>query len=164
MKKIIIALVMFAGISTASAQDMKYGVKAGVDLYSQKVTFPGIPGFVPASTTTVTGTGFYVGGFINFAVSDKFAVQPEVAYVAVEGSGFLNVPILGKYMFAEKFHALAGPSINYFLDAKEDAFKLNVDFGASYDITEKIDVNARYSLGFGDVAVNGIFIGANYAF
>ncbi len=143
---------------------MKYGAKAGVDFYSAKVTIPGVPGFFPSSTATATATGFYVGGFINFPVGEKFAVQPEVAYVAVDGSGFLNIPVLGKYMFADKFHALAGPSFNYFLDAQDDAFKVNIDFGAAYDITEKIDVNARYSLGFGDVAVNGIFVGVNYGF
>lgn len=31
-----------------------------------------------------------------------------------------------------------------------------------YDITEEIDVNAKYSLGFGAVAVNGFFVGAGY--
>ena len=54
--------------------------------------------------------------------------------------------------------------MNYFLDAKEDVIKLNVDLGAAYDITEKINLKAKYSLGFGDVTFSGIFIGANYSF
>ena len=31
-------------------------------------------------------------------------------------------------------------------------------------ISENIDVQARYSLGFGDVQVNGIFLGVGYTF
>ena len=74
------------------------------------------------------------------------------------------MPLLAKYSFTEEFHAIAGPSLNYFLDAEEDQFKVNVDFGGSYDITDEIDLNAKYSLGFGDVSVNGFFIGAGYKF
>jgi len=91
-------------------------------------------------------------------------VQPELLYVAITDLNFVSVPILAKYSVAEKFGIIAGPSLNYFLDAEEDEFKLNVDFGAIYDITEEIDVNAKYSLGMGDVSVSGIFIGAGYKF
>ncbi|MGK4569113.1 hypothetical protein [Flavobacterium sp. 3HN19-14] len=55
-------------------------------------------------------------------------------------------------------------SFNYFLNADEDKFKVNVDFGAAYAITENLEGNVKYSLGFGDVAVSGIFIGAGYKF
>jgi hypothetical protein len=41
---------------------------------------------------------------------------------------------------------------------------VNIDLGATYDITEEIDVNAKYSLGFGDLAVSGIFNDAGYIF
>ena len=50
------------------------------------------------------------------------------------------------------------------IKSEEDKLKFNVDFGASYDITEEIEANAKYSLGFGDIAVSGIFIGAGYKF
>ncbi|OYQ39631.1 hypothetical protein CHX27_14125 [Flavobacterium aurantiibacter] len=59
---------------------------------------------------------------------------------------------------------MAGPSLNYFTELEEEKFKINVDFGASYDISEEFDVNAKYSLGTGDVAISGIFIGAGYKF
>ena len=91
-------------------------------------------------------------------------MQPELLYVAVSDSNFLSLPILAKYNVADKFGLLAGPSLNYFSDFEEDKLKFNVDFGASYDITEEIEANAKYSLGFGDVAVSGIFIGAGYKF
>lgn len=84
--------------------------------------------------------------------------------MAIEKSGFLNLPISAKYKLAEKIHVWAGPRVNYFLHAKEGAIKLNVDLGAAYDISKKIDINAKYSLGFGDVTFSGIFIRANYSF
>lgn len=163
MKKLFLSALLLAGTCLIQAQDMKFGLKAGVDLYTSKAKFVN-PISGATQTFTASGTGFYVGGFISFPMSEKIAIQPELAYVAVENSGFLNLPILAKYELAEKIHVLAGPCVNYFLDADEDEIKLNVDLGAAYDITEKIDINARYSLGFGDITFSGIFIGANYSF
>jgi opacity protein-like surface antigen len=116
------------------------------------------------TTTSASETGFFVGGFANIGVSEQFSVQPEVLYVAIKDFNFLSVPILAKYSVSKEFGILAGPSLNYLLDAEEDEFKLNIDFGASYDVTEEIEVNAKYSLGMGDVSISGIFIGAGYKF
>ena len=157
MKKLLFIAVVFVGAFTAQAQKTKFGVKAGVDFASIKVEVAGVSG-------TASETGFFVGGFATLGISEKFAVQPELLYVAISDSNFFSVPVLARYTFAEKFSALAGPSFNYFSDATEDKLKMNLDLGATYDITEEIDVNAKYSLGFGDVAVNGIFIGAGYKF
>ena len=156
MKKLLFVAVLL--ISTFSqAQKTKFGVKAGVDFASVKVKVAG-------TTATSSETGFFLGGFATLGVSDKFSVQPELLYVAVSDSNFFSIPVLAKYSFAEKFSALAGPSFNYFSNADTDKFKVNLDLGASYDITEEIEVNAKYSLGFGDVAVNGLFVGAGYRF
>lgn len=157
MKKLLFIAVVFVSAFTAQAQKTKFGVKAGVDFASIKVEVAGVSG-------TASETGFFVGGFATLGISEKFAVQPELLYVAISDSNFFSVPVLARYTFAEKFSALAGPSFNYFSDATEDKLKMNLDLGATYDITEEIDVNAKYSLGFGDVAVNGIFIGAGYKF
>ena len=157
MKKLLFIAVVFVGAFTAQAQKTKFGVKAGVDFASIKVEVAGVSG-------TASETGFFVGGFATLGISEKFAVQPELLYVAISDSNFFSVPVLARYTFAEKFSALAGPSFNYFSDATEDKLKMNLDLGATYDFTEEIDVNAKYSLGFGDVAVNGIFIGAGYKF
>lgn len=156
MKKLLFAVIVLAG-TFAHAQKTKFGIKAGVDFASIKVEVAGVKG-------TSSETGFFLGGFATLGISEKFAVQPELLYVAISDSNFFSVPVLARYTFAEKFSALAGPSFNYFSDAEEDKLKVNLDLGATYDITEEIDVNAKYSLGFGDVAVNGIFIGAGYRF
>lgn len=157
MKKLLFIAVLLLGAYSAQAQKTKFGVKAGVDFATVKVKFMG-------SSVSSSETGFFLGGFATIGVSEKFAVQPELLYVAISDSNFFSLPVLAKYSFAEKFSAMAGPSFNYFSDMEEDKFKVNLDFGAAYDITEEIEVNAKYSLGFGDVAVSGIFIGAGYKF
>ncbi|MGV3696282.1 porin family protein [Flavobacterium sp.] len=157
MKKLLCIAVLLVGVASVQAQKTQFGVKAGVDFATVKVKVAG-------TTVSASETGFFLGGFASIGVSEKFAVQPELLYVAISDSNFFSLPVLAKYTFAEKFSALAGPSFNYFSDAEEDKFKLNLDLGAMYDITENIDVNAKYSLGFGDVAVSGVFIGAGYKF
>ncbi len=157
MKKLLFTTFLLAGTFFCNAQETKFGVKAGVDFATAKVKFLG-------TTTSASETGFFVGGFANIGISEQFSVQPEVLYVAIKDFNFLSVPILAKYSVSKEFGILAGPSLNYLLDAEEDEFKLNIDFGASYDVTEDIEVNAKYSLGMGDVSISGIFIGAGYKF
>lgn len=157
MKKLLFTTFLLAGIFFCNAQETKFGVKAGVDFATAKVKFLG-------TTATSSETGFFVGGFANIGISEQFSVQPEVLYVAIKDFNFVSVPILAKYSVSKEFGILAGPSLNYFLDAEEDEFKVNIDFGASYDVTEDIEVNAKYSLGMGDVSISGIFIGAGYKF
>ncbi|WP_396178188.1 hypothetical protein [Flavobacterium sp.] len=125
MKKILTAVCVLAGTFYGTAQETKFGVRAGVDLATveQTATVGGL---------TVSGkaseTGFFVGGFASIGITESFAVQPEVLYVAIKDFNMLTVPVLGKYAVAEKIHLMAGPSFNYLLDAEEDEFKLNVDF------------------------------------
>lgn len=157
MKKLFFAAFLLTGSLFVNAQETKFGVKAGVDLATIKVKFAG-------TSVSSSETGFFLGGFANIGISDKFSVQPELMYVAITDSNFLSVPILAKYDVAEKIGLMAGPSLNYFSDAEEDKLKINIDFGGMYDITEEINVNLKYSLGMGDVSVSGIFIGAGYTF
>jgi len=157
MKKIILSAVAILAFGFANAQETKFGVKAGADFASMKVK-------TPAGDLTGSETGFFVGAFVDLGISEKFSIQPEVLYVAITDSNFLSAPILAKYGIAESFSLVAGPSLNYFMDAEEDEFKVNVDFGAIYDITENLDVNAKYSLGTGDISVSGVFVGVGYKF
>ena len=85
-------------------------------------------------------------------------------YVAIKDFNLISVPVLAKYTVAEQIHLLAGPDFNYLLDAQSDEFKVNFDLGGSYDINDNMDVQARYSIGFGDVKVSGLFLGVGYTF
>lgn len=153
---------LFAGTYFATAQETKFGIRAGADFATVKVTVVN-PFTGDEITAEGSETGFFAGGFVAIGLSETFAVQPEVLFVAISDSNMLNVPVLGKYSFS-KFSILAGPGLNYLLDAEEDQFKVNVEVGASYDFTENFDAQARYSIGMGDVSVSGLFIGVGYTF
>ena len=162
MKKLFLVAALFAGTLFASAQETKFGVRAGADFATVKTTWVHP---VTGDETTVSGseTGFFAGGFVEIGMSESFAIQPEVLYVGISDFNMINVPVLVKYSFGD-FSALAGPGLNYLLDAEEDQFKVNVEVGASYDFTENIDAQARYSIGMGDVSMSGLFIGVGYKF
>lgn len=158
MKTLIIScLAVFAFGSMAAQDGARFGVKAGVDFATFKVQEGPVEG-------SVSETGFFAGVFAVVPISDQFALQPEVLYVGINDGNMLSVPILVKYEVAEQFHLMAGPSLLYLLDAEEDEFKFNFDVGGSYDITEDFDVNLKYSVGFGDITVNGLFVGLGYKF
>lgn len=53
----------------ANAQEAKFGVKGGVDFASMRFEFN-------SASSTETETGFYIGGLVDVAVSEKFHVQP----------------------------------------------------------------------------------------
>jgi len=119
---------------------------------------------------TVSTTGFYVGGFVDFSIADKLTLEPGIAYHAASKDGaklnFLSVPVTFKYEVAEKFNVLAGPSLFYNMDSDaDDKTVFNLDLGASYDITENFFVDPRYSLGLtGDTKVSHFLIGVGYKF
>jgi hypothetical protein len=161
MKKFILSILAVAAFGTANAQDIKFGVKAGVDFAVAKAKFDTGFGTVEASSSE---TGFFGGAFVNIGLNEKFSIQPEVLFIAIKDFNTVSVPVLGKYTIFDKFSAMAGPSFNYFLDAEEDEFKVNLDLGAMYQFTDNFDANAKYSLGFGDVQVSGFFVGVGYTF
>ena len=162
MKKLFLVAALFAGTLFASAQETRFGVRAGADFATVKVTVVN-PMTGDEISASGSETGFFVGGFVELGLSESFAVQPEVLYVAISESSMINVPVLAKYSFSD-FSILAGPGLNYLLDAEEDQFKVNIEVGASYDFTENIDAQARYSIGMGDVSMSGLFIGVGYKF
>lgn len=169
MKKIILTAAAVFAFGFANAQDTKFGIKAGVDLASLKVEFDGV-------SASESETGFYIGGFVDIKVSDKFTVQPALLYVAVKDFDQIQIPILAKIAVGEKFSLLAGPDIGFLMDAAEGIKSTNfgLDFGASYDVSENISIDAKYNLGLTNLVedapsgysakVNGIFLGLGYKF
>ena len=116
MKKIILTMAAVFAVSFANAQDkkggssdMKFGVKAGYLSSNFTGDFDG--GDARSS--------FYIGGLVDFAVSEKFHVQPELLY-SMEGSGeteenldFIRIPVLAKYYVADSFSLQAGPQFGF---------------------------------------------------
>ncbi len=175
MKKVILTAVAVFAFGFANAQDVKFGVKGGLNI----ATFSGD---VKDNSSIV---GFHVGGFTEIKVSEKFSVQPELLY-STQGSKFeryfnsiktdvqyklayLNLPVMAKYYVASKFSLEAGPQIGFLTSAKavvtalgatadgdvKEQFKsidFGVNFGAGYDFTENISAGLRYNLGLSNIA------------
>ena len=160
MKRLLFAAVAVFAFGFTNAQETKFGAKAGLDLLSAKADGGG----------SVSATGFYVGGFAEFGIADEFSLQPGLNYHAASKDGFdfnyISIPVLVKYTIAEKFNLLAGPSMFYSLESNDDdKTRFNLDLGASYDITENLFVDPRYSVGLtGDTKVSHFLIGVGYRF
>ena len=186
MKKIILTAIAVCGFGFANAQDMKFGVRGGLDMVSAKTAgytetydiFEGAgpplegTGFV---TETVPGssfstTGFYFGGFVEFGLSDKFMLQPGLNYHTASESGvkfdFLSIPVTFKYQVADKINILGGPSMFYSMESNDpDKTRFNLDLGGSYDISDNFFIDPRYSIGLtGDQKVNHFLLGVGYKF
>ena len=158
MKKIILSIVALAAFGVASAQkDMKFGVKGGLDMIS-------------LSNGGGSATGFFAGGFAELGLTDKIILQPGLNYHTASKDGvnftYLSIPVLAKYNVADKINVLAGPSLYYSLESTDsDKTRFNLDLGGSYDITENLVIEPRYSLGLtGDVKVSHFLIAVGYKF
>ena len=167
MKKFNLLIVTLTFVIGASAQN--FGLRAGVDIATAKADFDGI-------SVSDNETGFYIGTFTKFEVSESFKIRPEVNFISVKDLDQIQVPILAEIGISDKFHALAGPGFGFILDAEEGtkSFNLSLDFGLSYDITEHFLVEARYGLGLSNLAddnefnadlkLHGLFFGIGYIF
>ena len=103
--------------------------------------------------------GFYIGlAYSDIDISNKFSLQPELRFVWVKDFNQIQAPILLRYYFADKFSAYAGPNFAYLLDPPNglNNFNFALDFGASYDISNKFSVEARYDWGLTNLVDSGI--------
>lgn len=117
---------------------------------------------------------FFVGGFVEFGIADKFTLQPGLNYHTASKTveevkfkfDYISIPVLVKYEIAEKFNLIGGPSLFYSLESEDDdKTRFNFDLGASYNFTENFFVEPRYSAGLtGDLKVSHFLIGAGYKF
>ena len=152
------AVVLTATI--ANAQDMKFGVKGGLNMSSN------------SEEGASSLLAFQLGGFAEFKVSDKFAVQPELMYSAqgakfsaggvsiTENLNYINIPVMAKYYVADAFSLELGPQIGFLMSAKVEGvdfkeFCNSTDFGlnlgAGYNLNETMSLGLRYNMGLTNV-------------
>jgi opacity protein-like surface antigen len=159
MKKVILTAAAVFAFGFANAQDVKFGVKGGLNVAT-------LTGDIDDVSSKV---GFHIGGFAEIKVSDKFAVQPELLFstqgAKSDGDGklnlsYINIPVMAKFYVADAFSLEAGPQIGFLTTAKADGGSVEVDikdemksvdfglnFGAGYDFTENLSAGLRYNLG-----------------
>lgn len=160
MKKLIVVVcVLFIG-TTAFAQDLDLGVKAGVNFAN-----------VSDVDDLSSKTGFHAGIFAGIKFSEKLGIQADLLY-SQQGAEFdagefdlsyVNVPIVLKYYLVQGLNIQAGPQFGFIVDDKisldvfgdiADAEKADVSgiVGAGYDFPFGIRVDARYNFGLTDVS------------
>ncbi|MDW8850084.1 porin family protein [Flavobacterium sp. MMLR14_040] len=160
MKKfLLLAVVTVLGFTNVNAQEIKFGVKGGLN-------FATISGDNTEGIDVVTSFNF--GVVSEIPLSDKFSFQPELMY---SGQGYsfndntvalsyLNVPLMGKYYVTKGLSLEAGPQIGFLLAAKnektdvKDSFNtvdFGVNFGLGYKLENGLNFGVRYNLGLTDI-------------
>jgi hypothetical protein len=167
MKKLVlVSVAIFSFTFFVHAQRTHFGVKAGWNLSSASVE---------EGDDYDSKSGFHAGALAHIHVSKHFAVQPEIYYSTQGGEqgdfklklNYINIPVLGQYMFSNGFRLQTGPQLGIRTTAKskvgdieadrDDQFS-EIDFawvlGASYLFPEGIGIDARYNLGLANVWEN----------
>ena len=147
MKKLLlIAIVAIVSTTFTHAQN-GFGVKAGFNSLSLRVSADGV-------SASESASGFYLGVFNNFKASDKVGIQAELQFVNVsedgESSSVLALPVMANINVADKFNLLAGPQLDLLLDDDAEGIKklgIGLGTGAAYDISQNVSLEVRYVLG-----------------
>ncbi|MGX5817311.1 porin family protein [Chitinophaga lutea] len=167
MKRFILLLSLFlTGAVAASAQQVSFGVKGGLNI--AKLT---------NADRTKTRAGVYAGAFANIALTEEWAIQPELLYSGqgrkvdppiiddyTEALNYINLPVMVQYHIVPEFHLEAGPQIGFLVAAKakgdgnsldiKDNYKgvdFGLGFGLGYTFDMGIGINARYNFGLTNV-------------
>lgn len=157
MKNIFIVYIFIASFTFAADAQMGFGVKAGMN----------------TSSVGSFGDGnirYHAGGFANYAVNPKFAVQGEILY---SGQGYairamekdatnlnyINMPALAQCYVTPAFYIEFGPQIGFLTSAKQkggrfeysvknqyNPIDFSVDLGMAYFFKKiNLGINSRYT-------------------
>lgn len=165
MKRIILLAVVAIAVHSANAQNVQFGVKAGVNLANF-----GYDGNSNANSKA----GLNFGALAHIHLNQNWAVQPEAVF-SMQGAeidnikakvNYINVPVLAQYMFANGFRLQTGPQLGILVSARQKINDVEVDsdnaykttdfawtFGAGYLFAGSgFGVDARYNLGISDIS------------
>ncbi|MBT8245995.1 MAG: hypothetical protein HKP48_01155 [Winogradskyella sp.] len=156
MRHCILIVVLLVGVSDTLQSQTDFGIKGGISLTLFNED-NGIFGENPESEV-----GYFAGVFVDFVIDKGFHIQPELVYKGIGDFEFLNAPIYLKYDVDNNFHLLAGPSLNYFFNFFNNKFRVRADISLAYDITDDLDLNLKYTIGFEEISPNILFIGLGY--
>jgi hypothetical protein len=170
MKKIIGILVGIVLCSSLSyGQESSFGVKAGLNSF----TF--------SESQFKSRTSFHFGGYYNYMISDKFAIQPELLYSQqgakfefdlgffVKASGtyamnYLSIPVMAKYYVIEGLNLHAGPVIGILISSSfsgttgavsTNTLDIMLGIGAAYELSMGVNFGLRYNLGLTETISGG---------
>ena len=175
MKKLILGIALFGGLSAAKAQ-IDLGVKGGLN-------FPTLSGDSRQlmGDQTKFRTDFYVGGYANRPnqLSTRALYSKQGAGIKTTDNSNtkivmhnINIPLMGRYEIMEGLNVEFGPQLGFLVSAKgkseegktdtkvkiTDNFKtfdFGLNFGAGYKVTDELEINARFTKGLSNI--NNVF-------
>ena len=174
MKKVFLFFVAIGLFMSPAiqAQESSVGIKGGVNLSTLSID---------DNNDKNMKIGFNVGVYNKIALTESFAIQPELLYsrqgLKVEYDGiadgetkfnlnYINLPIKLVFNLSEDFEFQFGPYVGYLIDAnlKSDAEVLGLfDIDSEDDVDRKnfnsIDYGLTAGLGFD---LDPLIIGVNY--
>lgn len=181
MKKLLLLfLVISLSLSGLQAQDISYGLKAGVNLskfHSDDDAY---------NDMSEGRTGFHLGAVVEFSLSDKVSIQPELFFsslgdkisdtmvgdselVNVDSElqfNYISLPVMIKYYATKNIFFEAGPQLDFLSSAKGQTYFSN---HFESEVVDEFDSKDHYettsyglSFGVGYKAENGLFLDARY--
>ncbi len=153
--------------ATAANAQIKYGVRAGVNMANWQgdavKSLNSIVNVTDGYLSTKGRTGFHVGGYVSIPVGEKFSIEPGLQYsqkgYAIKGnidipalkfiganagaqvqSHYIDVPLLVRAEVAKGLSVYAGPQFSYLVknNLRVDAGVLGISlFTRNLDITDQ---------------------------
>ncbi len=177
MKRIVIALLFFFGLTQVNAQvTFKPGLRAGLNL--SKIT----------QSDASTRTDFYIAGFGELKLTKYYTLQPEISYSKQGGNDvlvevynnqtgnydafkqdisvdYISFAIVNKFTFNDKFNMHFGPTIDF--QAGQNRFtQSDVDLafllGLGFNVTKDLSIEARLKKGIIDIYETDYFSNNSY--
>jgi hypothetical protein len=170
MKKVLFFTIAILTFSFVKAQEISYGLKAGLNYSNWNFSYEG--------ADYDARLAYHIGAVVEFGLSDKFAVQPELLYSAVGAQytydssptarvvsddtmvyalDYISIPVMAKYYAAEGLSLEVGPQIGILIAAKA---KLGDESEDIKDELNSTDFGA--AIGAGYKLENGLFFNARY--
>ena len=165
MKKIILTSLMVCS-AIAFSQDVKFGIKGGLNLSSASISGIDEPFFGDTSSRT----SYHLGGVAVIKVTDKFTFQPELLINSLGVKSnltetepqyfynssnniklmYLSIPLIGKFNLFNGLFLEGGPQVGILVDAKNESSVTETynGFTSSESGTKTVKENFK-SLDFG---------------
>ena len=175
VKKILLISILLISLEEATGQ-VKYGVKAGVNVNTTNTFIKDAPSWVDFENDVENTVGFHAGLFFAIELGEKFSFRPELEYIQKGHRynyidltqkvtlNYIDVPLLFSYKIANKFYVEAGPTFGYLFSSKSDndifvppseiykrKFEVAALGGFRYTLFKNFDVTTRYNLGLTDL-------------
>lgn len=164
----IIVVLVCAWSTNASAQNLFFGIKNGLNL--SKISRTGPQQDLQEKTKDYVGYNF--SGWFGYNITPNLRLAVEPGYVvkgaAIQGSTesiklqYIDIPVLLEYQVVKGLNIQAGPSLAYLIRAERKTDAGSVDLsklynesselsgilGVSFDVSFFMDIGVRYNMGF----------------